>query len=182
MPATSKSLFVEHLPTPIGVLVLTHDGERLGNVEFENQVERRARELALHFPGATYETQRTRSPFARALALYFRGDVTAINSLPVAKLGTPFQQKAWASLRRIPAGSTRAYGEQAARIGHEGSARALGRTNGLNPVSIVVPCHRLIGANGSLVHYGGGLERKRWLLDHEAKHAGGDTIKRRPQP
>ena len=86
-------------------------------------------------------------------------------------MGTEFQQRAWAALRRIPVGETRGYGEQAAALGKPNAARAVGRANGLNPISIVVPCHRLIGAAGSLVHYGGGLERKRWLIDHEAKFA-----------
>jgi methylated-DNA-[protein]-cysteine S-methyltransferase len=90
----------------------------------------------------------------------------------VAPLGTEFQRRAWEELRRIPAGQTRGYGEQAATLGKPNAGRAIGRANGLNPISIVVPCHRLIGADGSLVHYGGGLERKRWLIDHEARHAG----------
>jgi methylated-DNA-[protein]-cysteine S-methyltransferase len=165
-------LFVERVRTPLGTLLLTHDGKRLCNAEFVDQKERRAQELARHFPKATIEPSRDRSLFADALARYFKGDVRAIDRLPVAKLGTPFQQRAWAGLRRIPAGETRGYGEQAKRLGKPNAARAIGRTNGLNPISIVVPCHRLIGADGSLVHYGGGLERKRWLIDHEARHAG----------
>lgn len=112
---------------------------------------------------------RRRSVFAKALQDYFDGDMKAIDGLRVAVMGTPFQRKAWTALRRVPAGTTRSYGEQAARIGHAGAARAVGRANGLNPVSIVVPCHRLVGSDGALVHYGGGLARKRWLIDHEAR-------------
>lgn len=164
-------LFVERVRTPIGVLLLTHDGRCMCNAEFENQGERRRRELAHHVPKASIERATERSPFADALARYFKGEVTAIDKLPVAKLGTRFQQHAWAALRRIPAGQTRGYGEQAKRLGKPNAARAVGRANGLNPISIVVPCHRLIGADGGLVHYGGGLERKRWLIDHEAKFA-----------
>lgn len=164
-------LFVERLRTPIGILLLTHDGRRLCNAEFDNQEERRARELAHHFPNATLERTNERSTFAAALARYFKGEVRAIDKLPVAKLGTAFEQGAWAALRRIPVGQTRSYSQQAAAMGRPNAARAIGRANGANPISIVVPCHRLIGANGSLVHYGGGLERKRWLIDHEAEHA-----------
>ena len=165
------TLLVEHIPTPIGVLIITHDGARLCNAEFANQKARRAQELAHHFPQAKLVERSKPSQFFVALADYFAGNITAIDTLPVANLGTPFQQTTWKALRRVPAGTTRGYGEQAALLGNPNAARAIGRTNGLNPISIVVPCHRLVGANGSLVHYGGGLERKRWLLDHEAHHS-----------
>jgi methylated-DNA-[protein]-cysteine S-methyltransferase len=165
-------LLVERVKTPIGAALVTHDGKRLCNLEFEDREDRRQEELAHHFPNATFEKLRTPSKFAAALARYFKGEVRAIDKLPVAQLGTEFQRRAWAELRRIPPGQTRGYGEQAAMLGKPNAARAVGRANGLNPISIVVPCHRLIGANGSLVHYGGGLERKQWLIDHEARHAG----------
>ena len=168
MSHTAPSLLlVERLATPIGALLLTHDGQALWNIAFEDRKERRAAELARHAPDAAIRSQRRRSPFARALERYFAGDVFAIDHLPVAGIGTPFQRKAWNALRRVKAGTTRSYGEQSTRIGHPGAARAVGRANGLNPVSIVVPCHRLVGSDGALVHYGGGLERKRWLIDHE---------------
>jgi methylated-DNA-[protein]-cysteine S-methyltransferase len=86
--------------------------------------------------------------------------------------GTPFQLKVWQALRTIPYGATASYGQQAKKIGDPGSSRAVGLANGKNPISIIVPCHRVIGADGSLTGYGGGLAAKRWLLDHEAKHAG----------
>jgi methylated-DNA-[protein]-cysteine S-methyltransferase len=165
-------LLVERLKTPLGPLLLTHDGEALWNIAFEDREERRAAELARHAPGATARVLRQRSNFATALQAYFEGDVHAIDGLRVAVMGTPFQRKAWTALRKVPAGTTRSYGEQAARIGHANAARAVGRANGLNPVSIVVPCHRLVGSDGALVRYGGGLERKRWLIDHEARATG----------
>jgi methylated-DNA-[protein]-cysteine S-methyltransferase len=165
-------LLVERVKTPIGAALVTHDGKRLCNLEFEDREDRRREELTRHFPNATFEKLRTPSKFAAALARYFKGELRAIDKLPVAQLGTEFQQRAWAELRRIPPGRTRGYGEQAALLGKPAAARAIGRANGLNPISIVVPCHRLIGASGSLVHYGGGLERKQWLIDHEARHAG----------
>jgi methylated-DNA-[protein]-cysteine S-methyltransferase len=166
-----KVLLVERVPTPIGALIITHDGDQLCNAEFVDQKVRRAQELAHHLPKARFVNCHKPSPFFAALVDYFDGDIAVIDKLSVARLGTPFQQKAWKALRQIPAGTTRGYGEQAAKLDHPNAARAIGRTNGLNPISIVVPCHRLIGADGSLVHYGGGLERKRWLLQHEARHA-----------
>ena len=173
MPVHGLTLFAETLPTPVGTLVLTHDGEALWNIAFEDREERRTVELARHAPGAVVRPLRQRSAFSAALAAYVNGDLGAIEALRVADMGTPFQRKAWAGLRKVPAGQTLSYGEQATRIGHPGAARAVGRANGLNPVSIVVPCHRLVASDGALVHYGGGIERKRWLIDHEARHAKG---------
>ncbi len=102
---------------------------------------------------------------------YFAGRRTDFE-LRLNPHGTPFQLKVWLALRTIPYGATASYGQQAARIGDPGSARAVGLANGRNPISIIVPCHRVIGANGSLTGYGGGIEAKRWLLDHEAQSAG----------
>ncbi len=87
-------------------------------------------------------------------------------------LGTPFQLRVWAELRRIPFGQLTSYGELARRLGNPGAARAVGAANGRNPISIVVPCHRVVGANGSLTGFGGGIERKRWLLEHEQRILG----------
>lgn len=111
------------------------------------------------------------SDIATALAAYFEGDISALNALPVHHGGTTFQQTVWQALRTIPAGQTLSYGALAQRIGNPAAVRAVGLANGANPVGIVVPCHRVIGASGQLTGYGGGLDRKRWLLDHEARHA-----------
>jgi AraC family transcriptional regulator of adaptative response/methylated-DNA-[protein]-cysteine methyltransferase len=105
---------------------------------------------------------------ATELAEYFAGRRTSF-TLPVAPHGTPFEKRAWDYLRSIPPGETRSYGEQAKCIGAGGGARAVGRANGMNYLSIIIPCHRVVGANGALTGYGGGLWRKRWLLDHERK-------------
>jgi methylated-DNA-[protein]-cysteine S-methyltransferase len=96
--------------------------------------------------------------------------VNAVERLPVRTNGTPFQQQVWAALREIPAATTMSYGELARKLGKPGASRAVGRANGSNPVGIVVPCHRVIGADGSLTGYGGGMDRKRWLLEHERAH------------
>jgi len=165
-------LFVERISTPIGAILLTHDGKLICNTEFED-CGRRERELALHFPDATFTRARRRSPFAEALSRYFKCDIRAVDKLPVAKIGTPFQQRAWAALRRIKPGETKSYGEQARAIGLPQAARAVGRANALNPNAIIVPCHRVRGSGGDLTGYGGGLERKRWLIEHEAKYARG---------
>lgn len=98
---------------------------------------------------------------------YFAGDIDALDGVAVQTNGTEFQRTVWAELRRIPRGTTTTYGELAARIGKPTAARAVGLANGSNPVSIVVPCHRVIGADGSLTGYAGGTARKEWLLRHE---------------
>lgn len=101
------------------------------------------------------------------LAAYFAGDVHAIDQLAVDTGGTPFQQQVWQALRTIAPGSTATYAMQAQRIGRPTATRAVGRTNGLNPIAIILPCHRVVGSNGTLTGYAGGLERKAWLLRHE---------------
>jgi methylated-DNA-[protein]-cysteine S-methyltransferase len=108
----------------------------------------------------------------RQLGRYFEGTLTEFD-LPIGPRGTPFQQRVWAALCDIPYGETISYGELARRVGRPGSARAVGAANGSNPISIIVPCHRVIGANGKLTGYGGGLPRKAWLIDHEAGHGPG---------
>lgn len=103
----------------------------------------------------------------RALCDYFQGDLAALTRLDVAESGTPFQRQVWRALRDIPRGTTVSYGALARRIGQPRAVRAVGLANGQNPINLVVPCHRVIGADGSLTGYGGGLRRKRWLLAHE---------------
>jgi methylated-DNA-[protein]-cysteine S-methyltransferase len=105
---------------------------------------------------------------AAQLDAYFAGELTSFD-LEMQMLGTPFQQGVWAQLCEIPYGETISYGELAQRVGNPNASRAVGLANGRNPIAIIVPCHRVIGANGSLTGYGGGLERKTWLLDHERR-------------
>ena len=104
-----------------------------------------------------------------AIGAYFAGDLAAIDNLPVCTAGTSFQREVWNALRTISCGTTVSYGQIAERIGRPTAVRAVGLANGSNPICVVVPCHRVIGANGSLTGYGGGIERKRWLLEHEGK-------------
>lgn len=166
------NLKLEKIESPIGSILIAHDGEQICSLEFADCEDRMRQMLERHFKGAELEPTKERSKFGQALAYYFKGEIKAIDDLPVATLGTPFQRRAWAALRRIPAGKTRSYGDQARAIRAPNAARAVGLANHLNPIGIVVPCHRVRGADGSLTGYAGGLERKRWLIDHEAQHAG----------
>lgn len=102
---------------------------------------------------------------------YFAGDVEAIDDIPVQTSGTPFQRSVWKELRKIPSGAVVSYRKLAGKIARPTAVRAVGLANGSNPIGIVVPCHRVIGSDGSPTGYGGGLERKRWLLEHERKHS-----------
>ena len=111
-------------------------------------------------------------PFRQALAAYFDGDAHALDSVPVDLMGTEFQRKVWEALRTIPPGRTLSYGDLAKQIGHPTAVRAVGAANGANPVSLVVPCHRVIAADGALGGYGWGLERKQWLLAREGAWSG----------
>lgn len=120
-------------------------------------------------PPSDWLEDETVAPFLETkqqLTAYFAGSLTEFD-LPLQMSGTPFQQQVWQALKIIPYGTTLSYGELAQQIGQPTASRAVGLSNGRNPVSIVVPCHRVIGANGKLTGYGGGLERKQWLLDHE---------------
>lgn len=108
------------------------------------------------------------------LDAYYAGDLAALDRIPVASGGTGFQRDVWAALRAIPAGTTVTYGALARRIGRDAAVRAVGAANGANPIGVVVPCHRVIGADGSLTGYGGGMARKRWLLRHEGVEIGGE--------
>src|SRR5580704_5549334 len=175
-PMNSIALLLDRLSTPIGVMLLvTDDRERLRALDWDDHEERMRRLLRLHYgPGGhTLRAGSARSVRA-SLEAYFAGDLGAIDRVPVETGGTPFQREVWAALRRIPAGETMSYGALAARIERRSAVRAVGRANGANPVGIVVPCHRVIGADASLTGYGGGLDRKRWLLRHEgATHADG---------
>ena len=166
-------LLTEKLATPIGELVVIYDEQgRLRATDWINYAERMHRLLARHYGEDDFTLTPAQNPsrLASAIAAYFDGDVQAIDSLPVATEGTPFQKNVWQALRSIPAGRTISYGELAFRLGKPAAVRAVGLANGANPIGIVVPCHRVIGANGSLTGYGGGLERKRWLLNHERQH------------
>ena len=153
------------IPSPLGELLLTGDGHHLTGVYLTPH---------RHGPAAGTLGMRDDAPFAEArrqLAEYFSGTRRDFD-LPLAPSGTAFQQQVWTALRTVPYARTASYGDIARAIGNPRGVRAVGLANGRNPLSIVVPCHRVIGRDGSLTGYGGGLERKQWLLAHEAAHGG----------
>jgi methylated-DNA-[protein]-cysteine S-methyltransferase len=153
-----------HHATPLGELLLLADDAGLRGLYLPDP-----RHGPAHASGRAAE-----APFAAAreqLDAYFAGELETFD-LRLAPAGTAFQLRVWEELTRIPFGETISYGELAGRLGEPRAVRAVGLANGRNPISIVVPCHRVIGADGSLVGYGGGLERKRWLLEHEAVASG----------
>ena len=161
-------LLVNRIDTPIGemVLVADHDGN-LRAIDWTDHEPRMHRFLRLHCGSVSLEAVPDIEGLTSALHRYFAGDLKVIDTLPVRTAGTPFQREVWRALREIPCGSTVSYARLAQQIGRPAAIRAVGLANGSNPIGVVVPCHRVIGANGSLTGYGGGIERKRWLLAHE---------------
>jgi len=149
-----------HVESPIGTLLLTGDGLRLQEIVFPGE-DRRPKD----------GSEERAEPFrevARQLAAYFEGALKEFD-LELAPQGTPFQLRVWEELQHIPYGETISYGELAQRIGNSSASRAVGAANGRNPIPIVIPCHRVIGAGGSLTGFGGGLETKRTLLELERR-------------
>jgi methylated-DNA-[protein]-cysteine S-methyltransferase len=160
----------DRIATPMGELIIVADAQ--GNLRTIDWTDHEARMKALlnrQYGKGRYTLNPKRDPggLSSAMRRYFKGDLAAIDKLPVKTAGTPFQRSVWRALRGIKCGSTISYAELARRIGSPTAVRAVGLANGQNPISIVVPCHRVIGSNGQLTGYGGGLHRKEWLLQHE---------------
>ncbi len=167
-------LLMDRIDTPIGEMLVVSDREgNLRAVEWDEHEHRMQRSLRIQYgkDGFMIEERRNATGLTDAIRRYFAGELDAIDELPVKTVGTDFQREVWRALREIPCGTTISYGELAERIGRPSSVRAVGLANGANPVGVIVPCHRVIGADGSLTGYGGGIERKRWLLEHEGKSA-----------
>lgn len=161
-------LTLDRLATPLGEVLLVVDADdAVRALDFTDYEDRMMRLLTRHY--GRFELTPGEAPRAvrAAVSAYFSGDLTALDSLVVKTAGTDFQRSVWAALRAIPPGQTRSYGQLAAVIGSPKAVRAAGLANGQNPIAVIVPCHRVIGANGTLTGYAGGLERKRWLLAHE---------------
>ena len=161
---------MDRVPSPLGTLLLVCDcAGRVRALDFEDHESRMLLLLSRHQGAKSNTLAGGRAPRAvvDALAAYFAGRLDAVDGLPVDTGGTDFQRCVWAALRNIPAGATTSYGRLAGALGRPTAARAVGLANGANPVGIIVPCHRVIGANGALTGYGGGIDRKRWLLAHE---------------
>ncbi|EOV9626260.1 methylated-DNA--[protein]-cysteine S-methyltransferase [Cronobacter sakazakii] len=164
------TLLEDKIETPLGPLwVIADEQSRLRAVEWEEHSDRMEQLLAIHYRQEGFRRVGCVNPggLSDALRAWFAGDLAVIDSLPTATAGTPFQREVWQMLRTIPCGQVMHYGVMAERLGRPGAARAVGAANGSNPISIVVPCHRVIGRNGTLTGYAGGVARKEWLLRHE---------------
>ena len=169
------ALTIDRLSSPVGPLLIVTDAEGcVRSVDYGDYEPRLHRLFEQQYGRGTYTLTPGRIPSSVRAALegYFAGNLSAVNDVGVASAGTPFQQTVWRALRDIPPATTLTYGALAARIGRPSASRAVGAANGANPIAIIVPCHRVIGAQGRLTGYGGGIDRKRWLLDHERANAG----------
>jgi methylated-DNA-[protein]-cysteine S-methyltransferase len=165
------NLLRDDVDSPVGQIALAVADGRLLTLEFGDKAVQMERGLATRYPGLHVVRQRDPFGVSRRIEAYLAGDLDAVDSIDVDPGGTPFQREVWTALRRIPAGSTITYAEMARAIGRPTAQRAVGAANGRNPVSIVIPCHRMVGTDGTLTGYGGGLARKRWLLEHEGAGA-----------
>ncbi len=164
-----NTILTTTVDSPIGPLTLTAADGLLTGMHMHEQ---------RHAPAAAPEWRRDDAWFTQVtgqLKAYFAGELTRFD-LPMRLCGTEFQRQVWSGLQAIPYGETISYGELARRVGNPGASRAVGLANGRNPIAIVVPCHRVIGSNGQLTGYGGGIDRKVWLLEHEGAI---DTIQAR---
>ncbi|HKD43470.1 MAG TPA: methylated-DNA--[protein]-cysteine S-methyltransferase [Myxococcaceae bacterium] len=164
------NLRMDEIETPIGNLRLVAAGDALCAVAFVDRWSGLEEDLRRRFAGAPLRRERNPGGASKCLEAYFAGELLALDGLRVDTGGTPFQRKVWSALRDIGVGRTASYSEVAKAVGSPSAVRAVGAANGANPIPIVIPCHRVIGTDGSLCGYGGGLERKRWLLSHEAQH------------
>lgn len=168
--AKALQLLIDRIATPLGEFLIVADGD--GNLRSTSWADYETflrPSLEHHYGknGFTIEPGRNPGGLTHAITRYFAGELAVLDTLPVETAGTPFQQQVWRALRGIPCGTTISYATLAARIGRPNAVRAVGLANGSNPVGVVIPCHRVIGSDGSLTGYGGGIERKRWLLRHE---------------
>ncbi|MBM3723882.1 MAG: methylated-DNA--[protein]-cysteine S-methyltransferase [Acidobacteria bacterium] len=163
-----KLLTLTPVDSPVGRILLVSDGPAVVALDFEDYRERMSRLLARRYGECELEPGPHEA--ADRLKAYFARDFSAFDGLPVSTAGSGFQERVWSALREIPPGQAISYGELAARIGNPAASRAVGHANSLNPVAIIVPCHRVVGSNRRLTGYAGGLGRKEWLLAHEGAH------------
>lgn len=164
------NFYVERMDTPIGQLLVVSDEQKcLRAIDWHDYEDRMHLLMRRQYKGipVTLQEVAKKSKMTTDLQAYFEGDLDIINTMEVALGGTDFQRQVWLALREIPAGQPFSYRDLAIKIGRPTAVRAIGLTNGANPISIVLPCHRVIGSNGALTGYGGGLHRKQWLLQHE---------------
>jgi methylated-DNA-[protein]-cysteine S-methyltransferase len=167
MTTNGALLDYDEFESPIGRILFASNDEGICALDYSGYENRMEDLLTRRF--GSFEFRRSADPFQLRprLQSYFEGQLRALDDTPVSMSGTTFQEEVWKALREIPAGQTRTYGELADRLGRTQAARAVGHANSLNPVAIIVPCHRVIGASAALTGYAGGLARKEWLLRHE---------------
>ena len=158
----------DEIETPIGVMIAVEKSGALCALDFADCADRLHGLLAGRFGPVTLDRVADPGGFSSRVRAYFGGELGALQEVPVELGGTPFQRTVWSALRDVQPGTTASYGELAATIGRAGAARAVGSANATNPVALAVPCHRIVGSNGSLTGYAGGIARKRWLLEHES--------------
>ena len=164
---STARLWIDRVPSPIGDLLVVTDERALVALEFDDTEDRMTPHLARYFKGAEIVQRVDPLGMSRRVQAYLAGDLAAFDGAAVDPCGNGFQLRVWLALRAIPPGETISYGALAARLGNPTASRAVGMANSRNPIAIVLPCHRVIGANGALTGYAGGLERKTWLLQHE---------------
>lgn len=162
-----KELTIDRINSAIGEIIVVTDQEKLCALDFDNYEQRMMTLLQRRFGQVQLNPTRNPLGISDRVQAYLDGDHHSLAEIPVSTGGTAFQQQVWFALRTIPVGTVLTYGQLAAQLGKPTASRAVGMANSLNPVSIVLPCHRVIGANGNLTGYAGGLERKTWLLKHE---------------
>lgn len=160
-------MYWDEFDSPLGEIVLAGSAEALCALDFGDCRERMDRLLTRHWPGAELERKPGFGGFRQRVEAYLDGDLESLAAVGTDSKGTEFEELVWSCLRTIAPGATVSYGDLASRMGRPGAARAVGRANSQNPIALVVPCHRVIGGDGSLTGYAGGLERKKWLLAHE---------------
>ena len=165
--------FLDRFESPMGDILLVSDGRQLNAIDYGDYEHRMLGLLQAHYKNLTLQPTDNPGGLSDRLRAYFAGELDAIEGLPVDPAGSEFQKQVWRSLLTIPCGEVWSYGELAQKLGKPGAARAVGLANSKNPISIVVPCHRVVGANGKLTGYAGGLDRKRWLLHHEGANLPG---------
>jgi len=166
-------LVTDEIPSALGAIVIACRDGRLCGLDYDDGRDRMAVSLARRYGAGRVRPARDPFGISGRIRAYLAGDLGAIDEIPAETGGTAFQQEVWAALRRIPAGTTITYGDLAREIGRPAAVRAAGAANGRNPIAIVVPCHRVVGKDGRLTGYAGGLSRKRWLLTHERAVSGG---------
>ncbi|AFY43790.1 methylated-DNA--[protein]-cysteine S-methyltransferase [Nostoc sp. PCC 7107] len=160
-------LVIDKINSAIGTILIVTNREKLCALDFADYEPRMLKLLNKRYGSFDFQYLKNPQGFSNQIQAYFDGDRTSLNNIPISTGGTVFQQQVWLALRTIPWGTTIAYAELAARIGKPKAYRAVGMANSLNPIALVLPCHRVVGANAALTGYAGGLERKRWLLNHE---------------